>query len=173
MTSFVYCISPKEDRRTERISLALAVESFLRTRSTDCAAASFLKPSKIVAAVKSIGRLNTKTSEWSLGRRTTQGILIQTKCLVRASSSVQSFDVLGVELEGLIAVLDDLLVLCGVEVDIARRTVAEEHRLRLGRDCNRSRVQVDGSLEAVMLIGSVTSCLERGCDRLAFLGTAT
>lgn len=149
---------------TAMISCAFTAESFLRTRSTDCADASFLKPSRIVADVKSIPctQRHIPTSHERAKELTTERLLELAQRLERPRPPIERLDVFWIELERLVAVRNDLFVLGRAEVDVARCAVAEEDRLGLRRDGDGARVEVDGRLEAVRLVRGVSSYFQRG-----------
>lgn len=178
------------DGRTASISAAFWEESFLSTRSTDWPVLSFLKLSRIVAAVKSTsrsGQLATAQAGTETGTGTgltAQRVLVALEGLKRGPAPVQRFDVRGIEFQRGVAVCDHevvrgrglVQVTCGQSVTAgllgtARTcgTVAEEDGFGLRRDLDGAGVEVYGGGELALLVCVVPFRLERGSQLDALL----
>jgi hypothetical protein len=101
--------------------------------------------------------------------RTSQSLLITLERLERSCPPVECLDVARVELERLVAVRHRVFVLWRFYAHIARRSIAVEDGLRLGRDGDGARVVLSGDGELSGLVRDIALLLQRRSERLAFL----
>ena len=95
-------------------------------------------------------------------KHTAKSFFISLQRLQRCCPTVESFEIFVIQSKSSVAVLDNLLMLRGVEVDIACSTIGEEDRFRLRCDSNSASVVVDCYLELALLVGRVALGLEAG-----------
>ena len=101
--------------------------------------------------------------------RTSQSLLITLERLERSCPPVECLDVARVELERLVAVRHRVFVLWRFYAHVARRSIAVEDGLRLGRDGDGARVVLGGDGELSGLVRDIALLLQRRSERLAFL----